>query len=147
MKTSVRRAGPEDYPLLCSVWLEASIAAHDFVEPEFWKSKAADMRDIYLPASETWLIEKNGIPVGFFSLVDNVLAALFVDPSEQGRGIGSSLIEKARKIRPALELTVYKDNLRAVSFYEMHGFSITEERRDSHTSHQEYVMKWRKLSG
>lgn len=142
MKTVIRRASPEDYPQLCTVWLEASIVAHDFVEPGFWGSKKADMRDIYLPGSETWVIEKNGIPVGFLSLVENVLAALFVDPFEQGRGLGSSLIGKAKELRPALELTVYRENLRAVSFYEKHGFSITEERRDSHTSHQEYVMKW-----
>lgn len=142
MKTVIRRASPEDYPQLCTIWLEASIVTHDFVEPGFWGSKKADMRDIYLPGSETWVIEKNGIPVGFLSLVENVLAALFVDPFEQGRGLGSSLIGKAKELRPALELTVYRENLRAVSFYEKHGFSITEERRDSHTSHQEYVMKW-----
>ena len=34
--------------------------------------------------------------VGFVSLLDDVLAAIFVAPTEQGHGIGSALLEHAR---------------------------------------------------
>ncbi len=138
----IRKAAPEDYMLLSEIWLNASIAAHDFVPAEFWEKNAEDMREVYLPGSETWVIEADGNPAGFFCLSGNVLAAIFVTASEQGSGLGSRLIERAKELRENLELTVYKENPRAVSFYQKHGFSVREERIDVHTSHTEFVMMW-----
>jgi putative acetyltransferase len=70
------------------------------------------------------------------------LAALFVAPEFQGGGIGGRLMRKAKELRSELDLTVYKMNLRAVRFYERHGFEVVSERIDEHTGHTEVVMKF-----
>jgi len=63
-----------------TVWLEASIKAHDFVDGEFWESKVTDMRDIYIPSAENYVYEKEGIIKEFISLYTSTLAAIFVSP-------------------------------------------------------------------
>lgn len=140
----IRKAVAGDYPVLSRIWLDASMKAHAFVAREFWEGNLEAMRDIYLPNSETWVIEDRTGQAGFLSLMDNVLAALFVDPAKQDRGFGSQLIDKAKGLRSRLELYVYSENPRAVEFYRKHGFSVLEERRDNRTLHIEFVMEWRR---
>jgi putative acetyltransferase len=43
----IREFQQSDIDQIISVWLKASIEAHDFVDSEFWKSKARDMREVY----------------------------------------------------------------------------------------------------
>jgi len=43
-----------------NIWLEASIGAHGFVGTEFWQSRIDDMRETYIPDSETYVFSENG---------------------------------------------------------------------------------------
>lgn len=123
------------------IWLDASARAHDFVDRQFWQSKVGEMKDVYIPASETYVYEDEEGIKGFFSLCENTLAAVFVAPEHQGEGVGRKLIQKAKDLRGELELRVYKDNGKAVRFYEMCGFKCVSEEVDEHTGHPELVMK------
>ncbi|MCD8185738.1 MAG: GNAT family N-acetyltransferase [Rikenellaceae bacterium] len=95
----IRMFTPADEDAVIRIWLEASKQAHDFVEPGFWEKQELTMRREYLPQSEVWVYDDNmsGEVVGFTALHGNFVAALFVDPSRQGEGIGFQLIEKIKK--------------------------------------------------
>jgi len=136
----IRSYRAEDINRILDIWLTASTKAHDFVAADFWNSHLDSMRDIYIPASEVYVYEKESVVLGFYALHDNSLAALFVDPSHQGSGIGSQLMSHALQQRTHLELTVYKDNAPSVAFYFARGFNIISEQTDEHTGHIEYVM-------
>ena len=97
----IRPYRPDDLETLLSIWLEASSRAHDFVARSFWEARLDDMRNLYLPAAQTWVYERDGTLVGFVSLLDDILAAIFVAPAEQGAGIGSALLEHAKPARAA----------------------------------------------
>lgn len=43
-----------DIDQILGIWLSASVKAHSFIEPEFWKSMIDMMRDVYIPAQFTW---------------------------------------------------------------------------------------------
>ncbi|WP_240776317.1 GNAT family N-acetyltransferase [Nitrincola alkalilacustris] len=131
-----------DMDQVLQVWLDASVLAHDFVDGEFWASRIEDMRHIYLPLSEIYVYEENGIIQGFLSLQDDTLAALFIRPEYQGRGIGFQLMEMAKEERERLDLAVYKCNWRSVDFYERCGFQPVREQTDQHTGQTEVVMTW-----
>lgn len=122
------------------IWLAASIAAHDFIPREFWESKVQDMREIYLPSSEILVHEDDGEVDGFLALHGNTVAALFVSPPRQNSGVGTMLVQKAKESRDTLQLTVYMENRKSVRFYEKQGFHAVEERRDTHTGHNELLM-------
>lgn len=137
----------EDADAIVAVWLAASEEAHRFVEPGFWRSRADDLRHTYLPAAETYVAETDGRVVGFASLVGDDLAALFVDPRGQCRGVGSALIEHVQTCRSRLSLAVYSDNHRARAFYERHGFRPVQERTDEVTGQPETAMTWERDAG
>lgn len=96
-----------DIDQILAIWLSASTKAHGFIESAFWQSKISEMRDVYIPASETIVYEAEGEVVGFYSLYENNLAAIFVAPSSQGKGLGSVLLNDAKNRRESLHLTVY----------------------------------------
>ena len=138
----IRNFQQSDIDQVISIWLEASIKAHEFVDSEFWKSKVKDMREIYIPSGETYVYEEGGIIKGFVSLYNDTLGAIFVSPDSQGTGIGMQLMRKAKDVRDNLNLTVYKENTKSIEFYKKCGFIIKQEQIDKHTGHPELVMKF-----
>lgn len=110
----IRPYRKEDAAVLTEIWLAASLRAHDFVNDAFWRSRAAEIQEVWLPAAETLVWEENGRPAAFVSIIDNeYIGALFVEPSRQGRGIGSGLLSFVQNGRKSLKLRVYaKTNAR-----------------------------------
>lgn len=53
----IREYQEADLERVLEIWLSASIKAHSFIEAEFWESKVSDMREMYIPASETFVFE------------------------------------------------------------------------------------------
>jgi putative acetyltransferase len=137
----IRKATAEDFSEMTKIWLEASIKAHDFMPESFWESKVNDMQTCYLPSSKNYVsIDHNNI-TGFISMADKTIAALFVSPSSQGKGIGSKLINFIKNKSNELELCVYKSNAASISFYKKHDFLICDEKIDEQTGHPELIMK------
>ncbi len=138
----IRTAEPTDLDRLTELWLSASLEAHNFISSDFWQQNSEKMRHKYLPASENWVYCENDRILGFFSLFNDNLAALFVDPAAQSRGIGRKLLDHAKVLRPNLSLNVYEQNIRAVSFYSRNGFRVIQAQKDPHTGHSELLMQF-----
>lgn len=140
----IRRSREEDYDCLVEIWYQASIKSHSFISQEYWSSKKFDMKNTYLPVSDTYVLEKDEKIVGFVSMVEQYLAALFIDVDEQNQGCGKRLVEYVKNNYPQIQLKVYQQNHDAVNFYLKNDFVIQEESIDQETSEKEYVMVWQK---
>lgn len=127
---------------LVEIWYEGSLIAHDFISKDYWKSKKTEMKEMYLPMSETYVISNDNDVVGFVSMVDNYLAALFIDVKHQGEGNGKRLLNFIKKTKGKIQLKVYKKNNKAVNFYLGNGFVIKEESIDDQTAEEELLMEW-----
>ncbi|MBN1621803.1 MAG: N-acetyltransferase [Endomicrobiales bacterium] len=138
----IRKYKSGDIERVLDIWLQASMEAHGFVKEEFWRSQIDNMKNIYLPASENYVYEIESEIVGFYALNKNTLAAIFVFPKNQGKGIGKQLINHAKGQRDFLELTVYKENKDSYNFYISQGFQVIKEQIDEHTGHIEILMKY-----
>lgn len=139
----IRLFTAKDSKEVVELWYEASVIAHDFIEASYWQEKKADMEQIYIPNSETYVYEKEKHIVGFVSLIENYIAAIFVAPSEQGKGIGKELMQFVKQKRSTLELGVYVKNINSIAFYEKEGFVIVEEQIDESTGEREVVMEYK----
>jgi len=74
---------------------------------------------------EGWVWEEVGRVIGFAVLGDAMLNHLYVEPDEQGRGIGTALLDRAKERRPqGLRLWTFQQNVGARRFYEHHGFRV-----------------------
>lgn len=136
----IRKFQQSDMDQVINIWLEASLKAHNFVKNEFWKSKVKDMRENYIPSGETYVYDEEGTIKGFVCLFKDTIAAIFVSPNYQGKGIGKQLMTKSKEIRENLNLTVYKKNHKSIEFYKKCGFIIKLEQIDEHTGHPELLM-------
>jgi putative acetyltransferase len=135
--------GVEEINKVMKIWLDTTVAAHCFIEKEYWLEHYDSIKNSYLPNSETFLyIEENHI-VGFISIVNkNNIGGLFIDIEFQRKGIGRKLIEYVQEQYGDLSLAVYKDNEKAVQFYKNSGFKTMSEQLNEETSKVEYIMKW-----
>ncbi|RXT02297.1 N-acetyltransferase [Ammoniphilus sp. CFH 90114] len=142
----IRPMRAEDMNTVVDIWYRGSIQAHDFIEREYWEAGKKDMLEQYLPMSMTYILEdENRNVTGFVSMVDQYLAALFVDVSQQKKGYGKQILAFIKEKYDAVQLKVYQKNSNAVEFYRKNGFNIREELIDEATSQEEFLMTWVKL--
>ncbi|ESP94776.1 MULTISPECIES: N-acetyltransferase [Pseudoalteromonas] len=138
----IRKGRSSDIESVLLVWLAASQQAHHFVPESFWRDHQDTMRHVYLPSSDNYVYLDNHEIIGFYALVENTLAAIFVLPEKQGRGVGKRLIADAKSRCNNLELSVYKRNIASVAFYQRQGFEIIGEQEDAMTGQNQYIMCW-----
>lgn len=139
----IRKSTPEEIVDIVELWHEVSLAAHDFISPEFWESNKSRMATEYLPAADTLVAVLGNEILAFISLVDDHVAALFVSTSMQGRGVGSLLLAEVKKNRSNLNLKVYKKNRKSREFYHKHGFKTASEELDPESGEREFLMEWK----
>lgn len=139
---NIRKMTKEDIQILADIWLKTSFKAHDFIAQEYWINNRPLMVKNYLPNADVYVAEQENVILGFVALIDNHMAAIFVDDKQQGKGIGSSLLKHVKKLRTSLTLNVYQKNEESVLFYKSRNFTITSETVDEPTGEKEFIMQW-----
>ncbi|APC47679.1 GNAT family N-acetyltransferase [Virgibacillus halodenitrificans] len=140
----IREYKDTDIDKLIDIWFEGSLQAHDFIDSAYWESQIKEMKDKYIPMSETYVMTEQTKIIGFVSMVEDYLAALFIDVAYQNNGAGKELLKFVKRQRNEIQLKVYKENFSAIRFYEKNEFIIKKELTDESTNKQEYLMGWTK---
>ena len=138
----IRPMQENDEDAVADIWLRASVRAHGFMPEAFWKSHVRTLREDCLPLAETLVHvdDDTGRLTGFMSLIDNYIAALFVAPEEQGKGIGTRFLRIAKRMHDEVYLSVYLENEAAIRFYRTRGLVVAGERLDEVTGHVELTL-------
>lgn len=124
MLAIIRPYQAEDFDGLMSSWENASRVAHPFLSEDFLDEERHNIPNLYLPNTDTWVAELDGRVVGFLSLLNNEVGAIFVEPNFHGQGIGKGLMDKAQDLHGTLELDVFEANRLGRRFYERYGFQF-----------------------
>jgi len=118
----IRRAGVDDAATIAEVYL----ASRDAAPMPAGIHPPDDVRDYtrsVLPERDAWLAYEDDQPIGVMLLQGDDLNWMFIHPDAQGRGVGTALMELAKRERPGgLALWVFEMNVPAQRFYEKHGF-------------------------
>ncbi|MDX3004245.1 GNAT family N-acetyltransferase [Kribbella solani] len=101
--------------------------------------------DVLLPDGQTWVALDDDRIVAVLTLDGDDLDQLYVAPEAAGQGIGSTLVDLAKDLRPGgLALWTFQSNTRAQAFYRSHGFR--EVRRTDGAGNEEHApdvrMAW-----
>jgi ribosomal protein S18 acetylase RimI-like enzyme len=87
--------------------------------------------EVVMPRQDVVVAEEDGRIVGFVAISRDDVAHgdmvehLYVHPERQRRGIGSALLEQAKRRMPAgFRLWVFQQNDPARRFYERHGLRV-----------------------
>lgn len=137
----IRPYRDNDLEGVLDVWYRASQIAHHFLSEEFLTRERDEIRERWLPIAETMVYEMDGRVVGFVSLIGNEVGAIFVDPDDQGRGVGTALMDWARTARSVLELDVFEANSTGRRFYEGYGFEYVGRHLHDASGQQELRLR------
>ena len=118
----IRRATPADTAAVSRIFVRARDEMNYL--PRIADEHRPFLGGWFIDLYEIW-VEEQGEVVGFFGLNRDELSHIYVDPEQQGRGIGTTLLDHAKALRPdRLELWVFQKNEGARRFYERHGFRL-----------------------
>ena len=140
----IRKYKETDLENLLNVWYAASSLAHPFLEEAFQQQERENIRNIYIPNTETWVYVEAGELIGFISMIGNEIGAIFMKPDHHGKGIGTKLINQVAQFHDVLEVEVFKENKIAVPFYKKYGFEILKELLHEATNNQLLRLRYTK---
>ena len=75
-----------------------------------------------------WVYD-DGVVKGFIQIEKLEVKRLFVEPVLQGKAIGTELLEYGIAERDANHLWALEKNIKAIAFYQRHGFDTTNEKK------------------
>lgn len=150
MAIALRQATESDAHAAADLWLRGRKAAvgtipppvHDDNDVRAWFASHV-VRD-----TELWLAEDAESKLAGILVLDGQwLDQLYVEPTMTGRGVGSKLVELAKRARPdGLRLWTFASNVGAQRFYERHGFVAIRrtDGRDNEESAPDILYVWGK---
>lgn len=111
---------------VAGVWFRAGRQAYPYLPG--WRAMTPELalqvfRTQIAAHCQVLVIEHGGTIAGYLALKGSYVDRLYVDPEHQGQGLGTTLLEHARRLSPAgLELHTHQQNVPACAFYERLGF-------------------------
>ena len=98
----------------------------EFYFDEMTVPKLMPLRAEFIPDI---LVYDDGVVKGFLHLGGDEVRRLYVEPVLPGQAIGAALLEYAIREKQVSRLWALEKNTRAITFYQRHGFRVTDERR------------------
>ena len=95
----------------------------------FGELQVLNLVESYQSLIETMWVYDDGAIKGFVQVDKNEIKKLFVEPVLQGNAIGSNLLDFAIDEFDANFLWALEKNVRAIKFYQRHGFYVTSEKK------------------
>jgi ribosomal protein S18 acetylase RimI-like enzyme len=122
----IRQAAPGDAGTVADVFI-ASFGTLSFLPKLHTDDETrAFVADVVMPRQDVVVAEDDTGIVGFLAMADgDMVEHLYVHPERQRRGIGSALLDEAKRRMPAgFRLWVFQQNDPARRFYERHGLRV-----------------------
>jgi putative acetyltransferase len=138
----IRQYKESDLEAVLSSWEGATRLAHPFMTDEFLVQERKNTAEIYLPNTDTWVVEIDKEVVGFMALMGNEVGAIFLQPEHHGKGAGKALMDKARELHGELEVEVFSANSIGREFYSKYGFEFLEEKPHEPTGQQVLRLRY-----
>jgi GNAT superfamily N-acetyltransferase len=143
---AVRDGAPTDADAVATLFLAARRTAmpwlrlaHTDEQTRRWIAK------VLLPEGRMRVADIGGAAAGFAVVKNGWLEHLYVAPAHQGTGVGSLLLDDAKRIAgSALQLYVFQRNQRARAFYLQRGFVEVSfsDGADNEEHEPDLVMRW-----
>ena len=117
---------PNELEQVVGVWERSRWDAQPWLEERMSYTHEQNLRhfrDVIARECEIWLACEHDRVIGLLAFANDRIEQLFVEPQHQGRGVGTALLDQARRLAPTgLTLFTHQRNERARAFYERRGF-------------------------
>lgn len=143
MNLTIRQYQTSDLAAVLDSWEVATRLAHTFMTDEFIAQERKNVAEIYIPNTDTWVAEIDGVVEGFIALIGNEVGAIFLLPNWHGKGVGKALMDKAHALHGDLEVEVFKENTIGRAFYLRYGFEFLEQKLHKPTGQQVLRLRFK----
>jgi GNAT superfamily N-acetyltransferase len=125
---SIRKAEASDIAEVAELFIASQEDALPFLAKLHTRQETRNfIANQVFPQCEVWVALEGKTIVGMMALNDHHLDHLYLLPGSYRRGIGSFLLNQAKRLSPTgLTLFAFLVNTRACAFYEHHGFKVLE---------------------
>jgi len=123
----IRRARAYESDTIAALY-ERSYATLDYLPRLHTLAEYETFMAKHVREDDVWVWDEKGLVVGFMILRgDDDLFLLYLEPDRTGEGIGTKLLDHAKRERPhGFELWTFQQNAGARRFYERHGLVPVE---------------------
>ncbi|WP_225667372.1 GNAT family N-acetyltransferase [Thalassolituus oleivorans] len=143
MNLTIRQYQTSDLAAVLDSWEVATRLAHTFMTDEFIAQERKNVAEIYIPNTDTWVAEIDGVVEGFIALIGNEVGAIFLQPNWHGKGVGKALMDQAHALHGDLEVEVFKENTIGRAFYLRYGFEFLEQKLHEPTGQQVLRLRFK----
>lgn len=88
-----------------------------------------NMAESFVKELDSIWVYDDGVVKGFIQVEKREVKRLFVEPALQGKAIGAKLLEYEIAEKDVNFLWALEKNIKAISFYKRHGFSLTNKKK------------------
>ena len=143
----IRKIKKEDLTNVMTIWVKGNFKANSFIEKDYWLEIYNNMKDKFLNFFETYVYIEDNVLLGFISINNNEIKAIYVKENNRRNGIGRKLINYCKEnLDESNELfaKVFEKNMNGIIFFSKLQFKNTKIQLNPKFNEIEYIMTWEK---
>ena len=143
----IRKIKEEDLTKVMTIWVKGNFKANSFIEKDYWLEIYNQVKVDFLENFKTYVYVENDEVLGFISINENEIKAIFVKEENRGHEIGTKLLNYYRnnlEENAELFVKVFEKNMNGIIFFSNLQFKNTKIQLNEQFNETEYVMTWKK---
>ena len=109
----IRKFDKNDIEAIMQIWKNENIKAHNFIAKDYWESNYEYVKKL-IPNSEIYVYTNKEKIEGFIGINNDYIEGIFINTASQNKGIGTELLNKAKKEKTKLTLSIYEKNTKTI---------------------------------
>lgn len=143
----IRKIKEEDLTNVMTIWVKGNFKTNSFIEKDYWLEIYNQTKVDFLENFKTYVYAENDEILGFISIYDNEIKALYVKEEHRGKGIGGKLINYCRdnlEENTEVFVKVFEKNMNSIIFFSKRQFKNSKIQLNEQFNETEYKMTWKK---
>ena len=143
----IRKIKEEDLTNVMTIWVKGNFKANSFIEKDYWLEIYNQTKLDFLENYKTYVYVENDEILGFISICDNEIKAIYVKEEKRENGIGTKLLNHCRdnlEENTEMYVKIFEKNMKGILFFSKRQFKNNKIQLNEQFNETEYVMTWKK---
>ena len=143
----IRKIKEEDLTKVMTIWVKGNFKANNFIDKDYWLEIYNDTKVDFLKKFKTYVYVKDNDILGFISIYENEIKAIYVKENNRNEGIGTKLVNYYRSnltSEKEIFIKIFEKNMKSIICFSKLQFKNTKIQLNEKFNESEYVMTWLK---
>ena len=143
----IRKIKEEDLTKVMTIWVKGNFKANNFIDKDYWLEIYNDTKVDFLKKFKTYVYVKDNDILGFISIYENEIKAIYVKENNRNESIGTKLVNYYRSnltSEKEIFIKIFEKNMKSIIFFSKLQFKNTKIQLNEKFNESEYVMTWLK---